>query len=523
MALDPQAEIDDVALAKGLRNLTWEAGFSNLVSSLTSGVILTAYAMQLGASNALIGVLAALTFWAQITQAPAVLLVEGLRTRKRITVWSSLVSRAALAIMAALALLPAGGLALSGLVLAQGLFCCAGAIGGCAWNSWVRDLAPEHELGKLFARRTTYATVVSLAAGLLAAMALDVAAEDPAWGGPMFAGLYALGFLAGLVSIWLLSRTPEPMMPPVESKIKILPLLRTPLRDRNFMRLIRFLASWQFAVNLATPFITVYLVRQLGFPLAFVMVLSVVSQIANLFTVRSWGVLSDRFTNKSVLTVAAPVFIACIAALVGASQITDRTWCVVYLVGLHILMGAAQAGVTLASGNIALKLSPKGSSTAYLATSALVSSMAAGAAPILGGLFADFFAARRLEIMVRWFSPGDVMIWLPLRLSNWDFYFLLAAFGGLYALHRLSLVREEGEIEPGAMVGEVIAHARRTARNLSPVAGLRLLTDIPAGLMDETRARLARRRYLRGQVIAARAGRAKPEKPRAWLRVRLAR
>ena len=217
MALDPQAEIDDVALAKGLRNLTWEAGFSNLVSSLTSGVILTAYAMQLGASNALIGVLAALTFWAQITQAPAVLLVEGLRTRKRITVWSSLVSRAALAIMAALALLPAGGLALSGLVIAQGLFCCAGAIGGCAWNSWVRDLAPEHELGKLFARRTTYATVVSLIAGLLAAMALDLAAEDPAWGGPMFAGLYALGFLAGLVSIWLLSRTPEPMMPPVES------------------------------------------------------------------------------------------------------------------------------------------------------------------------------------------------------------------------------------------------------------------------------------------------------------------
>jgi len=516
MVLAPQQEIDDAALARGLRNLTWEAGFSNLVASLTSGVILTAFALQLGASNALIGVLAALSFWAQITQAPAVVLVERLRQRKRITVWASSISRLALAFMALLALAPHTGATLSGLVLAQALFCCAGAIGGCAWSSWVRDLAPEQTLGQLFARRTTYATAVSLAAGLLAAFALDLAADDPAYGGPMFAGLYAVGFLAGLVSIGLLARTPEPAMPAVESQIKILPLLRAPLRDANFLRLIRFLASWQFAVNLATPFITVFLVRQLGYPLAFVMILNVVSQIANLFTIRSWGVLSDRFTNKSVLTVAAPVFIACIAALVGASQIEDKVWCGAYLVGLHILMGGAQAGVTLATGNIALKLSPKGASTAYIATSALISSLAAGAAPILGGIFADFFATRRLEIAVRWFSPGEVQTWLPLTLSHWDFYFLLAAAGGLYALHRLSLVREEGEIEPGAMIGEVIAHARQTARNLSPVAGLRMLTDIPADLVDETRIRLRRRRALRAQVIAARSGRTKPDRPRAW-------
>jgi hypothetical protein len=41
-------------------------------------------------------------------------------------------------------------------------------------------------------------------------------------------------------------------------------------------------------------------------------------------------------------------------------------------------MGLATAGVTLSSGNIAMKLSPRGSATAYIAANALISSAAAG-------------------------------------------------------------------------------------------------------------------------------------------------
>jgi len=44
-------------------------------------------------------------------------------------------------------------------------------------------------------------------------------------------------------------------------------------------------------------------------------------------------------------------------------------------------MGVAMAGVTLASGNIGLKLAPKGEATVYLASSNLVNSIAAGIAP----------------------------------------------------------------------------------------------------------------------------------------------
>jgi MFS family permease len=504
MFLAPTPSLSDEDRERGLRHLVREAGYSNAVTAVTSGVILTAFALQLGASNTTIGLLAAVTFWVQLLQAPGVLLVEGLRTRKRIAVLASLVSRCALVGMALLALTSGGGPALIGLVAAQVFYCGVATFGGCAWNAWVRDLAPEQRMGQIFAKRTINATLVGLVASLAAAFALDRAPEGSFLRPFVFSGLYVAAFLAGLLSCRELALTPEPQMPAPTERVKLLPLLRAPLKDPNFRRLIAFLASWQFAVNLATPFFTVFFVKQLGLSVTFVVVLSVVSQATNVLALRSWGLLSDRFANKSVLSVAAPLFIVCIAAMVGASQIQERVWVMSYLIGLHALMGLATAGVTLSSGNIALKLSPRGAATAYIAANALISSAAAGLAPVLGGMFADFFAARRLEILLRWTSPGDVLTLMPLRISSWDFYFLIAAVLGLYALHRLAMVKEEGEIDNRLMVGEVLAQARRDVRNMSPIAGLKMLTDVPTALLREARIskRLQRMRDRRDRRLA---------------------
>lgn len=503
MTLDPQPELTAPQLEAGLRRLVVEAAYASATTALTTGVILTAFALHFGASNLMLGILASAPFLTQLLQGPAVLLVERLRARKRIAVWSSIVGRSMLAVMGLAVFLPPAP-ALAMVAVAQYVLCGLGAIGGCAWNSWLRDLAPEDRLGDVFARRTIYATLISLGAGLAAAIALDLAPDGSALRGHVFAALYAVGCIFGLISAAIVARIPEPMMPVRPSeKLGLIALLREPFADRNFRQLIRFLASWQFAINLATPFFTVYLVRQLGFDMTFVMLLSVASQIANLFALRNWGALSDRFANKSVLSVAAPTYILCIVAMVGASQIATREILIAYLIVLHLFMGAAVAGVTLATTNIALKLSPRGSATAYVATSAFASSMAAGLAPILGGMFADFFSARQFELLLRWTSPDGVILISPLRLSNWDFYFLLAGLLGLYALHRLALVREQGEIDRREMIQQVLHQTRRSVRNLSTVAGLRAATEIPVLLLRDARVRM---RFRRMQNAAAPSG-----------------
>lgn len=198
-----------------------------------------------------------------------------------------------------------------------------------------------------------------------------------------------MGCVTGLISARIVNRMPEPQMPPPTDRVDLRELIRAPFADKNFARLMRFVASWQFAVNLATPFFTVFIVEQLRFPVSMVMVLGAISQLANLFALRSWGQLSDRFTNKSVLSVCAPAYIMCGVAMVGASQFTDRNMILAWLVILHAMMGASVAGVTLSSTNIALKLSPKGSATAYVAANALATALAAGIAPIVGSSNSD--------------------------------------------------------------------------------------------------------------------------------------
>lgn len=495
MALEPQAVISDAERDAGLRRLVVEAAYSSGTGALTSGVILTAFALHLGASNLMIGILASAPFLTQLLQVPAILIVERARARKRIAVLSSIVGRLMLLVMAATAF-SFGTVPVLIFLAAQYVLCGLSAIGACAWNAWIRDLAPEDRLGRVFARRAAWTAGISLAGGLAAALILEQTPDGSLSRSLAFAGMFVVGCVTGLVSARIVSRMPEPQMPPAAQRIDLIELLRAPFADRNFARLMGFAASWQFAVNLATPFFTVFIVAQLRFDVSLVMVLSAVSQLVNLLALRTWGHLSDRFANKSVMLVCAPVYILCIVAMIGASQFDDRALIVAWLVLLHALMGASVAGVTLSSTNIALKLSPRGSATAYVAANALATALAAGIAPILGGLLADFFGSRQLELLLRWTSPNG--IWsLPLRLTHWDFYFLLAGILGLYAIHRLSLVREEGEIERREMVGEVLAQTRRAIRNVSSVAGLRAATELPGSLLRDASVRFRLRRAQR--------------------------
>ncbi|MXP41636.1 MFS transporter [Altererythrobacter soli] len=494
ISLAPQATITDEERERGIKLLVREAAYSSGGVALTSGVILTAFALHLGASNLWVGLLASAPFLTQLIQVPAILVVERLRQRKRLCVVTSVISRLMLLPMAATAFYTGFGPLLV-FLLAQYFLCGLGAVGGCAWNGWLRDLAPEERLGRVFARRTAWSAAVSLFTGIAAALIMEGTPEGSTERSMAFAAMFVVGCVTGLLSAHIVARMPEPVMPAPSERLSLTSLLRAPMSDNNFKRLMIFVMTWQFAVNFATPFFTVFIVRRLGFDVSLVMVLGAVSQLANLVALRTWGQLSDRFSNKSVLRVAAPAYIFGIVAMIGASQSSNETFVVTWLTVLHVLMGASVAGVTLASTNIALKLSPKGSATAYLATNALATSAAAGLAPIVGGLLADFFAARKIELIVRWTSPSANLA-LPLTLSHWDFYFLLSGLIGLYAIHHLSLVKEEGEIHHTALVEEVLARARRTARNASSVAGLRAATELPGALVRDATVRF---RLLRAQ------------------------
>ena len=199
---------------------------------------------------------------------------------------------------------------------------------------------------------------------------------------------FALAGAAGFVSTHYLSSVPEPQMQQ-RAPLPVLAMIRSPFRDANFRRLIVFMASWNFASNLAAPFITVYLLKQMGYPLGTVTTLWITSQVANALTMYLWGRLSDRLSNKAILAVALPAFFGCLIGLpfTAIPAAHPLTLPLIYLI--HLVMGTAAGGIGLATGNLGLKLAPQGQGTAYLANVSLVGSFAGGMAALFGGALAD--------------------------------------------------------------------------------------------------------------------------------------
>jgi MFS family permease len=484
MAFAVKEALTEEEVQSGLRAVIRDGLASQAMVTFTGGAFLVAFALKLGAPNLVIGLLASIPPLMQLLQIPSIYLVEKIRNRRAISVYASTISRTMWVLIAILSVLlpPKAGLPV---VLIALLFNAAfGAVSNSAWNSWMRDLVPQDKLGAFFSKRMRLATALGIGLYLAAGFYIDLVKNRfPGLELYGYSTLFLLGFLAGMVGVYFISTIPEPRMAAQERKSRFFELILVPFEDTNFRRLIAFLGSWSFAINLAAPFFIVYMLKRLGMDMSFVIALTVLSQIMHVTFLRIWGRFSDLFSNKSVLAVCGPLFLACILAWTFTTMPERHLGTIPLLVAIHIFMGISMAGVTLASGNIALKLAPKKQATAYLAANSIVNSLAAGIAPILGGKFADFFATRELSLTLNWRSPVRELALNTLSFQHWDFFFFLAFLIGLYSIHRLTKVREIGEVEEKIVIQELTSEIRRPLRNLSTVGGLRQMIHFPLSIV----------------------------------------
>jgi len=473
-------KLTEEEVQSGLRSVIKDGLTTQTMATLTGGVFLVAFALKLGASNLVIGLLAAIPPLAQSIQIPSIYLIEKIRNRRVINVWAAASSRIFCLVIALIPFLVSIEAGLVFLIVAILLHTAFAAVGCCSWNSWMRDLVPEDRLGSFFSKRMSFATGLGIPLSLVAGFYIDYWKKlFPDYELYGYSILFFFGFLAGMLGVYFISTIPEPRMAPLDIKANFFKLILQPFNEHNFRMLLIFLGSWNFAVNLAAPFFTVYMLKRLQLDMTFIIALLVLSQITNLAFLRIWGRFTDRFSNKSVLGICGPLFIGCVLAWTFTTLPEKYVLTMPLLVTIHIFMGISTAGVTLASGNIVLKLAPKGYSTTYLAANSFVNSLAAGISPILGGKLADLFTGCELSWTLKWRSPGGELIIPTLNLQQWDFFFFIAFLIGLFSIHRLAMVKEVGEVEEGIVINELISVVKRPIRNFSTAGGLRHMIYYP--------------------------------------------
>jgi MFS family permease len=444
------------------------------MDTFAGGAFLIVFALLLGASNTVVGLLAAISPLTQLIQLPAIYLVDRMASRKTIVVFSSFFSRIFLLVIAVIPWLVMNEHRLLVLFVCLFLYFGLASISACAFNPWLRDFVPEKIMGRYFGKRLAASTAAGVLVAVLAGAGLEFGVSYSASQLVSFSVLFFLGGISGLAGVYFLTRIPEPARRAHRPQ-KVFETLAQPVRDLNFRRLLVFLGIWFFAINLTGPFYAVYIIKQLGLSMALVVGLSALSQIMSVLSFQIWGRAADNFSNKSVLFLSGHLYIISVLLWPFLALSQSHLVIISLLVIIHVLTGISSAGVNLCAGNIALKAAPKRKSTAFLALKTLIHGVAATAAPILGGIAADWLTG--LKVLLWHGSPHHTAPLSALQgsgLKGLDILFFLTAILGLYAMRRLRVVHEEGEIGAWVILSHLATKIRSAARRIYDVAALQL-------------------------------------------------
>jgi len=487
-AANIEYQLTNAELQDARQRMIREGIASQSMESFTTGIFLVGIALHFNASNMVIGILGSIPFLSNLFQIPAIHWIEKSRDRRKVCVISSLIARSFLLLIALTPLLKSDNIALTVIIAGMAIRYCIGAMSSCAWNSWVRDLMPREKSGEFIGSRLFYRASAATMLSIFSALFIDW------WDGAYpdmeaysYSILFFLGYVAGMISTYLINKIPHPPMSQPEAKdydksVRF-DYLKKPLRHKNFRELLTFLCIWNFATNLAAPFFVVYMLKTLGYDMVFVIVITLISQVMHTLTLKIWGKYSDLYSNKTVLKISGTIFVFCIFGWTFTTFPEKHFLTTPLLVVLHILMGISTAGVTLSSGNIALKLAPRNEATSFLAVKSILISLAAGIAPLVGGFFADFFEDKTMSIDFNWHAGNDNVLFQTLSIQHWDFFFLLAFLIGLYSLRRLVYVQEDGVVKHKEAMRGMMIDTTRALKGISSVAGLRDACMYPMKLM----------------------------------------
>lgn len=451
MRLTPQAIITEYELNAAKKNIVRDGLATESMTALSGGAFLVALALLMGANNFQIGILAALPTFTNLFQLLSIWLVRRSNNRRAVSVYSLIIARTHLILAGLTALFFSNTSGPNTIIIFLFFYYFFSSVSGPSWNSWMKDLIPENTLGTFFSARTRNTQILNVIVSISAALLIDyIRRFYPGAELQAYAYMFITAGIAGLTGTIFLSYTPEPIS--VMSKENILKLLLIPLKDGNFRNLLIFNSAWVFALNIAIPFFTVYMMTTLGLSIAYVILFSITGQLFSIFTVSLWGKFADRYSNKTIISICGPLYIACIIAWSFVGIFSHQYGNFILLGFIHVFSGISTAGINLSLTNIGLKLAPKRNAIVYLSAKNIITAFFSSLAPLAGGYLADYFSKRHLRINVFYDGPKISRDFHLLLLHQWNFLFIIGAALAFLALQLLIRVKEKGEVDKDIVV-----------------------------------------------------------------------
>ncbi len=401
------------ATIRNLRYFWLDGLFAAISENFYLGFV-ALYALYYGANNAQVGwVTAVANLLGAAAFFPGARLAERTIRRKRLVLWSG--GGLARVMLAALAMFPflvsQPRLAIVAIIVFNGLRAFFSNLGNPAWTGIVADIVPQSMRGRYFSLRNiamgVAALLVAPLAGLIIRRGNLLGAGEPVG----YQLVFALAFVFGMAATASFRRLREPAVVVDESSAHHRGDLRRALRaSPAFVGFVVSAFVFNLALQVAAPFLNVYVVRVLGASTSVVGILAAISSTTALFGQRLFGRLLDERGATWVLLATGFV----IPILPLAYLIITAPW----QVGVNnILGGFVWAGYNLANFNLLLALTPEEGRPRAVALyqTAVFSSAVLG--PLLGGWLADVYGYDIIFVISglgRW-AGMLLFLWLVAR------------------------------------------------------------------------------------------------------------
>lgn len=398
-----------VSIRTSLQASSIDGSLSTVFSNITSGVLLSSFLIDLGASPFEIGMAVSLPMLANLLQPLGALLSNRSHSRRNYGIWTFLPSRLLWLVLLIALILKGSNANFSNelvyltltLVFTSNILA---ALGSASWMSWLAALVPAKLRGRYYSVRS----IVSNVTGLLC---LPIASFIIAnWQGGSITG-YGLvlsgGILAGVASLtcqqFMIDINPQKYRTACQIEYQserereqeypqtnLFNNLIAPFYDRNLIVFLIYVAFWGFAVNLSAPFFNLYMLENLGVDITWVTVFSSLSSGANMLMLLVWGRLSDRFGNRPLLIfVGIAIAITPLFWLITSlAQVQDQLW--LYLIVFHLFLGGTWAAIDLGSNNIQIGIAPMEHHATFFAIASAIAGVSSALGTTVGGALAQY-------------------------------------------------------------------------------------------------------------------------------------
>ncbi len=375
------------------RNLIWFwlDGFFASASDNIFVTYLVVYLIALGATQAQIGLMSALSsLSAAIVLLPGAMLVERAGSRRPIVVLGGGWARMAVLLMAALPFVADGPLLV---YLAIGLSISRDTLNNLmypAWMSLTGDLVPLEGRGRYFSSRNVVMGAAGIATTFLAGQMITRMVEPVGFQVALILAA-ALGFMA----VFSFSRLSEKMYPLSFQQVKVPLSLKAMLRDlrsqRELSLFVAVTALWNFSINVAGPFFNVYLVNNLRADAAMIGLTAIASTLATMLAQRKMGDLNDRWGARRLVIVSG--LLIPIVPLLWA--FTGAAW---QIIPVNLLSGLLWAGYNLAAFNYLLMITPPERRARYSAQFQIVVTVSLALGAAVGSMVVEQVGIQALFI-----------------------------------------------------------------------------------------------------------------------------